>query len=118
MFDVGYYATRINSADIRTTVQAIQDVWQQIYLVDHFEYFFLDDAFDQQYQEDRRFGAIFTLFTGLAIVIACLGLHGLATHSIQKRTKEIGIRKVHGATAREIVLLLSRDCLAWVAWPL
>ena len=115
MFDVGYYAIKINAADIRSTVKAIQNVWGQIYLVDHFEYFFLDDAFDQQYREDRRFGAIFSLFTGLAIVIAGLGLYGLATHAIQKRTKEIGIRKVNGATAIDIILMLSRDFLTWIA---
>ena len=114
MFDVGYYAIRLKSADVRSTVQTIREIWGQIYPVDHFEYFFLDDAFDQQYREDRRFGTVFTLFTLLAMVIACLGLYGLATHSVQKRTKEIGIRKVNGATAAGIVALLSRDFAAWV----
>jgi putative ABC transport system permease protein len=114
MFDVGYYAVRIKTADVSATVKAIREIWGQIYLVDHFEHFFLDDAFDLQYREDRRFGAIFTLFTVLAIAIACLGLFGLATHSVQKRTKEIGIRKVNGATATEIILMLSRDFATWV----
>jgi putative ABC transport system permease protein len=82
--------------------------------VDHFEYFFLDDAFNEQYKEDKRFATIFTLFTGLAIVIACLGLYGLATHSIEKRTKEIGIRKVNGASETDIILMLSKDFLVWI----
>ena len=114
MFDVGYYAVRIKSADVRTTVEAVRDVWKQIYSVDHFEYFFLDDVFDQQYRDDRRFGATFALFTVLAIVIACMGLYGLVAYSVQKRTKEIGVRKVNGATAADIVAMLLRDFVIWI----
>ena len=114
LYDVGYYAIRLQSADVRDTVKDIQAVWEQVYQADRFEYFFLDDAFDLQYQEDRRFGAVFTLFTLLAIVIACLGLYGLAANSVQKRTKEIGIRKVNGASARDIIFMLSRDFATWV----
>ena len=114
IYDVGYYAIKLNSADVRASVKSIGDIWTQIYPVDHFEYFFLDEAFDKQYQGDRQFGILFTLFTLLALFIAALGLYGLATYSIQKRTKEIGIRKVNGATAREIVLMLTGEFAKWV----
>ena len=109
MFEVGYYALRLSTRDLRATVQALRQAWEQTYPVDPFEYQFLDDAFDRQYREDRRFGTLFALFTGLAVVVACLGLQGLATYAIQKRTKEIGIRKVNGASPTQIVLLLVRD---------
>lgn len=115
LYDVGYYAIKINAKDIRATVGAIRRIWEEIYPLDDFEYAFLDEVFDRQYKEDRRFGALFMLFTLLAIFVACLGLQGLATHAIEKRTKEIGIRKVNGATATEIVLMLTGEFVAWVA---
>jgi putative ABC transport system permease protein len=74
-----------------------------------FEYFFLDDHFDQQYKADQRFGQVFGLFTLLAILVACLGLFGLASFTIIQRTKEIGIRKVLGASVLRILKLLYRE---------
>jgi putative ABC transport system permease protein len=114
LYEVGYYAIKINATDIRTTVKAIRDIWKEIYPLDNFEYRFLDEAFDQQYAEDRRFGALFALFTLLAIFVACLGVQGLATYTIEKRMKEIGIRKVNGATVSQIVVMLIRDFAVWV----
>ena len=114
LYDVGYYAIKIRSKDVRATVESIRCIWKEIYPLDNFEYRFLDEAFDQQYKEDRRFGALFALFTLLAVFVACLGLQGLATYAIQKRTKEIGIRKVNGATVSQIVVMLIRDFAAWV----
>jgi putative ABC transport system permease protein len=114
LYDVGYYAVKIRSKDIRSTVESIRGIWKEIYPLDNFEYRFLDEAFDQQYKEDRRFGALFALFTLLAVFVACLGLQGLATYAIEKRTKEIGIRKVNGATVSQIVVMLVRDFAAWV----
>ena len=114
LYDIGYYAIKLNSADIRASVKSIEEVWKQVYPTAHFEYSFLDEAFDRQYQSDRQFGILFTLLTLLALFIAALGLYGLATYSIQKRTKEIGIRKVNGATAREIVLMLTGEFAKWV----
>ncbi len=115
LYDVGYYAIKFKSQDIHATVEAIRGIWKEIYPLDTFEYRFLDEAFDQQYRSDRQFGTLFTLFTLLAVFIACLGLYGLAAHSIQKRTKEIGIRKVNGATAGEIILMLTGEFAKWVA---
>lgn len=114
LYDVGYYAVKVRAEGIRATVQEIGRIWNQIYPLDTFEYRFLDAAFDQQYKEDRRFGALFVLFTLVAVFVACLGLQGLASHAIEKRTKEIGIRKVNGATTAEIVWMLVGDFARWV----
>lgn len=80
-----------------------------------FTYEFLDDRFDAMYRTERRFGQVVAMFTFIAIVIACLGLYGLATFSAERRIKEIGIRKVLGASVTNIVALLSKDFLKLVA---
>ena len=74
----------------------------------------MDEAFDQQYRDDQRFATLFGVFAGLAIVIACLGLFGLASFTAAQRTKEIGVRKVLGASVPSIVGLLSKDFLKLV----
>ncbi len=74
-----------------------------------FEYFFLDEHFAEQYKADQQFGQTFGLFAGLAIFVSCLGLLGLAAFVTNKRTKEIGIRKIVGANLPNILLLLTRD---------
>lgn len=114
MYEVGYYAIRLGTLDLAGTIEAIRTAWDQTYPLDPFEYQFLDDVFDRQYREDRRFGMLCTLFTALAIVVACLGLQGLATHAIQKRTKEIGIRKAHGASNARIAAMLLGEFAALV----
>jgi putative ABC transport system permease protein len=74
-----------------------------------FHYFFLDEKYDQQYRADTQFGKVVATFSGLAVFIACLGLFGLSAFTIVQRTKEIGIRKVLGASVLQIVHLLSKD---------
>ena len=74
-----------------------------------FEYSFLDERFDGVYASERKLGTIFTVFCSLAIFIACLGLFGLAAYTAEQRTKEIGVRKVLGASVGSLVLLFSRD---------
>ena len=83
--------------------------WKKFFPGNTFEYFFLDDHFDEQYKADQRFGQVFTLFTSLAILVACLGLFGLASFTTLQRTKEIGIRKVLGASVGNILKLLFRE---------
>lgn len=80
-----------------------------------FKYSFLDDAFDQAYRAEQRLGRIFAVFAALAILIACMGLFGLAAHAADRRTREIGIRKALGATASQIVRLISKEFAALVA---
>jgi putative ABC transport system permease protein len=88
-----------------------------------FQYFFLDEDFSRQYQNDEKTAFLFSVFAGLGIVIACLGLFGLASFLTQKRTKEIGIRKVLGASVPSVFCLVSKDFALWVvlsnvfAWP-
>lgn len=80
-----------------------------------FQYSFLDDTFDALYRSDERINGVFAVFTGLAIFIACLGLFGLASFTAERRTKEVGVRKVLGASIPGIVRLFTRDLLKWVA---
>jgi putative ABC transport system permease protein len=112
--DIGFFSTKISSQNIDSTIKNIEKIWQTTFTRDRFEYFFLDDLFDTQYNNERQFGQIYALSTLLAILIAALGLYGLASFSTLNRTKEIGIRKVNGSTALGIMLLLSRDFTKWV----
>lgn len=90
-------------------IQSIEKVWKQLASGQPFQYSFLDEDFERMYQSEQRLGKIFALFAGLAIVIACLGLFALTAFTAEQRTKEIGIRKVLGASVSSIVLLLSKD---------
>jgi len=103
------------STQLSSTVQLVENEWNNIFTDYPINYFFLDSAFDAQYQEDLRFGKIFTGFSSIAIFIACLGLFGLTSFTVQQRTKEIGIRKVLGATAQNLTLLLSKEYLYLIA---
>ena len=116
MSDIGYYSIKINSADLKNTINQIERLWNQTYPEDHFQYFFLDDEFNAQYKADQAFGRVFTLFAFLAIFIAAIGLFGLAVYSANQRTKEIGVRKVNGARNWEILAMLNRNFVKWVAF--
>jgi putative ABC transport system permease protein len=91
------------------TIALVKSNWDKFFPGNTFEYFFLDDHFDQQYKADQRFGQVFGLFTLLAILVACLGLFGLASFTTLQRTKEIGIRKVLGASVSGILKLLYKE---------
>jgi putative ABC transport system permease protein len=94
------------ASNANATVALVKSNWDRFFPGNTFEYFFLDEHFDQQYKADQRFGQVFGLFTILAIVVACLGLFGLASFTTIQRTKEIGIRKVLGASVLKILQLL------------
>jgi putative ABC transport system permease protein len=102
----------------------IEKVWQTHFPGNPIDYFFLDRFFNRQYENDKRFGQIFAVFTVLAIFVACLGLFGLASFMTLQRTKEIGIRKALGSTSTEVIMLLSKGFIVLVlianliAWPL
>lgn len=104
-----YVSLKIRSQDMAGTIAAVRKIWTDLAPHRPFLYSFLDDSFDRQYQKDFKFRTLFTVFSSLAIFIACLGLLGLATFTAELRTKEIGIRKVLGASANSIVGLLSKD---------
>lgn len=104
-----YLTLNISSQHIRSTVSQIEAAWKQIAPGLPFVYFFSDEAYDYQYAAQERFGKLFICFAVIAIAISCLGLLGLSAFSTAQRKKEIGIRKVLGATVSSITLLLSRD---------
>ena len=93
----------------------LESVWNEIQVNQPFEYNFLDQRFHEQYQNDEKRGQIFTLFAGLTMAIACLGLLGLASYTAEQRTKEISIRKVVGANTQTLVYLISREFVLLVA---
>lgn len=105
----GYLSIKTPAAGAGETVSMVKSNWDKFFPGNTFEYFFLDDHFDQQYKADRRFGQVFGLFTLLAILVACLGLFGLASYTTIQRTKEIGIRKVLGASVLRILKLLYQE---------
>ncbi len=102
-------AVRLTKGDVREQVAAIGQIWKKYAPDAPFEYSFLDDNFNATYQAEERMCLVFTIFTGLAIAIACLGLFGLATFAAEQRAKEISIRKVMGANVPQLVVLMTRD---------
>jgi putative ABC transport system permease protein len=109
-----YLTLKIKSADMAGTIEEVGKIWSKLAPHRPFLYSFLDEDFNHQYQSDFIFKKLFTIFSCLAIFIACLGLLGLATYTAEQRTKEIGIRKVLGAEVYNIVSLLSRDFIRLV----
>ena len=107
-------SVKVSGNNLPSTISAIESKWNALIPARPFSYFFLDEFFDEQYKSEQRFGKLFLNFAILAIIISCLGLLGLASYSTMQRTREIGIRKVLGATIPNIVNLLSRDFLTLV----
>jgi putative ABC transport system permease protein len=107
-------SARIAAANVPATLKAVEEKWKAFFPNRPFSYYFLDEFFDRQYRAEERFGKLFFNFAILAIFISCLGLLGLAAYSTMQRTKEIGIRKVMGASVSGIVNLLSKDFLLLV----
>jgi putative ABC transport system permease protein len=110
----GNYSVKVETASLANSIPAIEKIWNSHFPNDPFSYYFLDESFDQQYKEDRLFGKVFGLFASLAILIACFGLLGLSAYNILQRTKEIGIRKVMGASVQSLLFILSKDFLKLV----
>ncbi len=119
-----YVLIRLEPDGIPETILRIGETWRNVDASFPLEYTFLDEDFDRLYQDDRRLGEVFSIFALLGVLVACLGLLGLASFSIQQRTREIGIRKVLGSSISTIVVLLSKDFMKYVllgnliAWPL
>ncbi len=110
----GYFTLRLSPDDLPRTLAAIQSLWQKTFPGSPFSYFFLNDSFNQQYRADWQFAQMAGLFALLAILVASLGLWGLANVTTTQRTKEIGVRKVLGASVVSIVTLVSKDVLTLV----
>ena len=115
--DPGWYrmfVVRISPGNVSTTLQNIQKVWRKFLPDDPFEYNFLDESFNQLYQDDQRTSILTFVFALIAVFISALGLFGLSAFTAEKKTKEIGIRKVLGASIFGITTLLSKDFLKLV----
>jgi len=114
---------RLSSEDVSKTIGYMEKVWGEFASGYPFNYRFMDEAIDNLYRAEQQIGTLFRYFTILAIFISCLGLFGLASFMAEQRTKEIGIRKVLGASVSKILLLLSKEYAKWVlfaniiAWP-
>jgi putative ABC transport system permease protein len=102
---------KIQSADLPRVIKQIENKWKSFVSAEPFDYNFLDAQFDAQYRSEKRLGSVFSIFAALSIFIACLGLFGLSTFMAERRTKEIGVRKVLGASVQNVVVLLSKDFL-------
>jgi putative ABC transport system permease protein len=105
----GFFSIKLNTRDLTKQIAGIRAEWNRFFPGNPFEYSFLDERFNNQYRADQRFGQVFGFFTLLAILVACLGLFGLASFTTAQRTKEIGVRKVLGASVGSIVQLLYRE---------
>ncbi len=111
---LNYLTLQIPTSDIASTLKELRTTWQKLSPDYPFEYFFLDDNFNQLYQVEQRMQTIFRYFTLLTIFIACLGLLGLASYAAEQRTKEIGIRKTLGASVISLTVLMSREFITLV----
>lgn len=105
----GSMSVRINTKNIAELIKRIEDKWKSLANGQPFSFSFMDDRFDDTYKDEQRIGKIAIVFSSLAIFIACLGLFGLAAFTAEQRTKEIGVRKVMGASVTGIVMLLSKE---------
>ncbi|WP_298717016.1 FtsX-like permease family protein, partial [Chitinophaga sp.] len=112
----GAISMKIAAADAQQAIATVRKHYTALFPDNPFDFFFLDQYFDNQYQADQRFGQVFGLFTGLAIFVACLGLFGLASFTVMQRTKEIGVRKVLGASVPQILGLLYREYATLIVW--
>lgn len=111
----GHLHIKINTTNLTETIAAIETTYKTHFPGNPFNYHFADAIFDGYYQSDKRFATLFSGFGAIAMLVACLGLFGLASFTIQQRTKEIGVRKVLGASVSSIVTLLSKEFLILVA---
>ena len=109
-----YYSLRLTPDRMGDKVAALEKLYKTYFPGNPFEYFFLDENYRKAYASEQQYGQIFTVAALLAIFIACLGLFGLATFTVEARTKEIGVRKVLGASVSSVVVLLSKDFLKLV----
>ena len=113
--NMNYVAIRLKANEYQQAIKSIESKWKELVPDRPFRYEFLQDNLNRGYDEEHRSAKMFTIFSGLAVVIACVGLFGLSAYTASRRTKEIGIRKVLGATVGGVVMLLSKDFARLVA---
>ena len=110
-----YFTIKLNTNQMQANIADIKAQYLELFPKSTFDYYFLDTAYNNQYKADERFGEMFSLFSGLAIFVACMGLFGLTSFTLVQRTKELGIRKVLGASGISLMRLLLGDFLKPIA---
>jgi len=119
-----FVSVRYRPGTIPSVLKFLEQTWEEFVPGRPFRYHFLDESIENHYRTERRIGKIFLVFAGLAVLIAGLGLFGMAAYSAEQRTKEIGVRKTLGAKTPSLILLLVKEFVQWVllaniiAWPL
>lgn len=118
-----YMFIKINEKNTTQTVSAIEEIWNSVFPTYPFVHSMLADSFKEMYSREEQTGNLFKYFAILAIIISCLGLFGLASYMAEQKTKEIGVRKVLGASESSIIFIMSKEFIIWViianmiAWP-
>ena len=110
------YSLKLNTSNLQQVLTQVKQVWNKRFPASPFTFFFLDEHFNEQYRNDQLFSTILWLFTLLAIFIASLGLFGLSLYTVAKRTKEISLRKVLGATVLQITGLITKDYVKLIVY--
>lgn len=113
-FGKSYIMVKVKGDDLQGTIANLESKWKALTPDTPFDYSFLDTEFDALYDSDKRMGTVFGIFTFLSVFVGCLGLFGLATYTAERRIKEIGIRKILGASVQGLVALLSKDFIKLV----
>ncbi|MFA9389993.1 MAG: ABC transporter permease [Prolixibacteraceae bacterium] len=114
-FEFGYFAIRVNSKNVKNAVQNLRAIWAKHYPKDNIDFEFANEQFNKQYESEARFSKFYLWLTLLSIGISTMGLYGLIVFYLEKRNKEIGIRKVNGATIMEVIIMINKDFAIWVA---
>jgi putative ABC transport system permease protein len=125
-YDIGtsYVSVRVKPGDMSESLNKLESKWKSFAPNTPFDFSFLDSEFDALYHSEKRMGTVFGIFTTLSIFVACLGLFGLAAYTAERRTKEIGVRKVLGASVQGLIAMLSKDFIklvllsALIAFPI
>lgn len=110
----GYFTLILDNANMQNQIQEVEKIYKEVFPGNPFTYSFLDEIYGRQYQQEQQLSQAFSVAGGLAILISCLGLFGLSAYTVQQRTKEIGIRKVLGASTPSLLNLISKDFLVLV----
>jgi putative ABC transport system permease protein len=113
-FEGSFMALKLTSGNMKETVALVEQTWKKILPQHEFQYQFLDESFDKLFDQEKRLGQLFSIFSGLAIFISCLGLFGLASFTMEQNRKSVAIRKVLGASVSNIVMMMSKDFLKLV----
>ena len=113
-----YYLIKIGSENVRETISFIDSTWKEMAKGSQLEYAFLDDRFEILYRAEKRLNTVFAYFALLGVFVACMGLFGLAAFVVEQKNKEIGIRKILGASTSNLTLLLPKTLSSWSFYPI